>query len=158
MELIRYENAADPEVQARYATDVDSSKRKKFLVVEDDYTVQPFWEQIIQAVSPNAIIRWATTEEGAEKQIRDRLKIGDKFDLVITDIFLAGQKNGIDLWKRYGDAETLFVFSSVIRPNRFEAMIGDVGGEPPLLLKKPLDSKECIETLRAIIAYRQVFS
>ena len=43
--------------------------KRKYLVVEDDFTLQPIWEHIIRAVDPHALIRWARTEEGAERLI-----------------------------------------------------------------------------------------
>ena len=55
--------------------------KRKYLVVEDDFTLQPIWEHIIRAVDPHALIRWARTEEGAERLINDRLKIEDEFDV-----------------------------------------------------------------------------
>ncbi len=141
----------------RVSPNVGETKRVKFLVVEDDYSIQPFWEQIIHAVAPNAVIRWAISEEGAEKQIRDRIKVDDQFDVVIADILLAGERNGVDLWKRYGD-DSLFVFTSGIRPVQFEKMIGERSVDMPTFLKKPLDPGECIESLRALLAFGRTFS
>lgn len=137
---------------------VAEPSRKKFLVVEDDLSIQPLWERIISLIDPNAVIRWSTTEEGAEKLIQDRLKINDAFDFIITDIILAGQKNGVDLWKKYGDINSLFLFASSVSPRKFHDMVGDCEDRYPFLVNKPLDTAECVDCLKAMLAYKKVFS
>lgn len=131
--------------------------RQKFLIVEDDFTLQPFWEHVIQEVSPNALIRWATTEEGAEKLIRDRHRINDRFDVVITDILLAGEKTGVDLWKRYGSPETVFLFTSGLSVRRFNGLMGQDDSEEAILIRKPLNPIQCVESLKAVLAYHSFF-
>lgn len=131
--------------------------RKKFLIVEDDFTLQPFWEHVIQRVAPNALIRWATTEEGAEKLIRDRHRLNDAFDVVIADVLLAGEKTGVDLWKRYGSPETVFLFTSGLSARRFNGLMGQEDADEAILIRKPLNPIQCMESLRAVLAYHSVF-
>lgn len=126
--------------------------RKKFLVVEDDLGAQLLWERIIDIVDPKAVIRWATSEEGAEKLIRERARMGDDFDIVVTDVLLAGEKTGIDLWKRYGDGHSQFLFVSGIGRRKFTEMTGKWEDEYPLLMQKPLNAKDCILCMRAMLS------
>lgn len=133
-------------------------ERKKFLVVEDDITIQPLWERIIKSMDSKAMIRWSSTEEGAEKLIQDRQRIGDSFDFIIADIMLAGKKTGIDLWKQYGNGDSVFLFASNLSPKKFAEMIGDRDDRYPFLVRKPLNSLECLECLRAMLAYKRAFS
>jgi CheY-like chemotaxis protein len=125
-------------------------KQRELLVVEDDLAAQDIWQKILGAVCPTALVRWARTEEGAEMQIRNRLKTGGGFDLVIVDIFLAGKKTGIDLWRRYGCGPTRFLFASCVSPGQFASMIDDAKGEcrMPILLDKPLKLSDCVEAVR----------
>lgn len=132
--------------------------RLKVLVVEDDFAMQPLWERIIHAVSPRAIIRWAHSEEGAEALIENRRQAGESFDLIVTDIFLDGERNGVDLWKKYGGEETLFLFTSGISPKEFSKMIGDYENEYPVLLQKPVRPRESADSIRMLLTCRDFFT
>ncbi len=131
-------------------------EKRKYLVVEDDFTLQPIWEHIIRIVDPKAIIRWARSEEGAEKLINDREKIDDQFDFVIADIMLAGEKNGVDLWKHYKETGILFLFTSGITEKKFTKMIGESYEEYPFFLRKPLYIPDCLDSINALLAFRQL--
>lgn len=132
--------------------------RQKFLVVEDDVVIQPIWSRILDLVDPNAIIFWATTEELAEKMIRERIELKDKFDFVVADVILEGPKNGVDLWRRFGRGDTLFLFASSVTPKKLSEMIGGTEERQPFLVRKPLDPQECVESVRAMLSYRGTFT
>lgn len=139
---------------ARYVpqrTPLLSHGRTKFLVVEDDISLQSIWERIIESVDPTAMIRWARTEEGAEKLIQDRQRVGDEFDCIIVDIMLAGEKTGIDLWNRYGDTNTQFLFTSSLPFKKFSKMIGHDHGAYQFFLEKPLNPKRCASYLKMML-------
>jgi response regulator of citrate/malate metabolism len=131
-------------------------EKRKYLVVEDDFTLQPIWEHIIRSADPKAIIRWARTEEGAEKLINDREKIDDQFDFVVADIMLAGEKNGVDLWKQFREKGILFLFTTGISEKKFTKMIGDSYKEHSFYLRKPLYIPDCIECINGLLAFRQI--
>lgn len=154
MELMIHDNK-EPTTQGTY---LGLPERRKYLVVEDDFAAQPIWEKIIKMVDPKAIIRWATTEEGAEKLIQERLKFGDAFDFVIADIFLAGPKTGIDLWKRFGGGKMQFLFTSSITRNKFLEMVGDWRNEYPLLIRKPFNVSQCVNSLFALLQAKKYFT
>jgi hypothetical protein len=130
-----------------------SLRQNRFLIVEDDVLAKDIWEQVISTVYPSAVISWVRTEEGAEMQIRNHLKAGTTFDLVIVDIFLAGKNTGIELWKRYGGDSMRFLFTSVISPSQFAQMIGDEGTDYrlPAFVSKPLALSQCIEGVRGTL-------
>jgi len=93
-------------------TKTEMTPHKKFLVVEDDIIIQPLWDRIIRAIGPNAIIRWSTSEEGAES----------------------------------------------ISHRKFTQMVEGSENRFPYLVQKPLDTVECLESLRAMMAYKRAFS
>ncbi len=126
--------------------------RRKYLVVEDDFTLQSIWEHIIQSVDSHAIIRWARSEEGAEKLINDREKIEDPFDFVIVDIMLVGEKTGIDLWQKYKNNGLVFLFASALSERKFSQMIGEDKDNFPIRLRKPLYIPDCVHTLKTLIS------
>lgn len=153
MELMTFENRTP----TAHGTYLGFKERRKFLVVEDDCAAQPIWEKIIKLVDPKALIFWATTEEGAERLIEDREKYGDTFDFVIADIFLAGPKTGIDLWKRFGNDTLPFLFISSITENKFVELIGRQRDRYPLLIRKPFVVRECVEGLFALLKSKNYF-
>jgi DNA-binding response OmpR family regulator len=130
--------------------------RNKILVVEDDLAAQPLWERIISLSDPRAIVRWATTEEGAEKLIRERHNLRDEFDVVVADVMLGGTKSGIDLWKRFGGGYSQFLLVSGLSRKKFSEMLGAWSDAYPLMIQKPLNPRECIVCLRALIAYSHI--
>lgn len=135
-----------------YFTDV-ASEGKSYLVVEDDFTYQPLWEKIIRSVDPKAKIRWCITAEGAEELIKNT----KTFDFIIADILLSGPKTGIDLWKRFKNRNAQFIFASGMPLKAFTEMVGTHDGTEPYLLRKPLNPRECAESLRTLMAYKHCF-
>lgn len=67
---------------------------KRILVVEDDLSLKPILQPMILKIQPKARIDWLTSAEEAF----DRLNIHrGAYDVVLSDISLAGEKSGIDL-------------------------------------------------------------
>jgi len=139
---------------------VQRPSRKRVLIVEDDMSMKLMLEQIVRSASPEAIIMASDTEEGASRLIDESASIRDNFDFVIADIFLAGQGTGIDLWRKYRDHDTPFVFASVTERSAFDRMVASetIGGtettyeKVPAFLQKPLDPTECMKVLRNLSA------
>ncbi len=133
-------------------------RQLRVLVVEDDYSMHPMWESIIRSVDKDAIIRQAHTESGAEILIEKQRLLGQDFDLVVSDIFLDGDKNGVDLWRKYGKEQTLFLFTSSISKPDFVKMIGEDENEFPVLLQKPVRSLRSAEVLRTLLNFKDFFT
>lgn len=138
--------------------DVDREimKRPSVLIVEDDVTLEPLWSYVIEEAVPGAIVTWVLTEEAAEKQIQRRRVRDDDFDLIISDIFLQGSRNGLDLWKKYGQGNSLqrskFLLMSVLSPSKLEAMFGSQE-DLPLYVQKPLNPKSCIDVISTMMTF-----
>jgi two-component SAPR family response regulator len=67
---------------------------KRILVVEDDPTVYPLISRMVHRLNPNVGIDFALSVEGAENILHDSVR---KYDVILTDIGLAGSKTGVDL-------------------------------------------------------------
>lgn len=70
---------------------------KRVLVVEDDLSLRPFWELVIARHSPSAHVEWAASSERVQAKMRNSDTSSPPYDLIISDIFLAGHQTGIDL-------------------------------------------------------------
>ncbi len=121
---------------------VDTDEDKSVLIVEDDLALRPLWERAFLAKAVK--IDWATSMEEAEQYIRVRFNNGIPYHLVIADISLEGKGTGIDLWNRYGEEASNFVFVTglPISKQAFHTLLNY--GYPPYF-KKPLTAKKCLE-------------
>lgn len=126
------------------------SDATKILVVEDDQTLWPFWDNILRTSLMKVEVDWTTNEAEAEKLIRFRYQEEDPYDLVISDIFLEGNKTGIDLWNRYGEAAKNFIFVSGMHLSRYDFLMSLEFGYP-VYLQKPLQPSKCRELIRSLV-------
>ncbi len=130
-----------------------SFKRREplILIVEDDPTLEPLWAYIIEKVHPRANYVWAQSEIEAEDYIDLHQTIGRPFDLVIADIFLSGQRTGIDLWQKYdSDLTGKFLLVSGIKVDKYHKLFSSKAFVPQFI-QKPLIPQECIETVYTIL-------
>jgi response regulator of citrate/malate metabolism len=67
---------------------------KRVLVVEDDPTIYPILVRMIQRLNPRVDVEFAVSAEGAEDLLRG---LRQKYDVIVSDVGLAGKKTGVDL-------------------------------------------------------------
>lgn len=127
----------------------------RFLIIDDDITMQPLFEHVIKSVNPRSSVTWAITEQAAEDAIIKSLRKIEQFDIVICDIFLSGHRTGIELWKRYAHSGIDFLFISAIEHKKFKRMIGE-SNYYPIYLKKPINPDECSSLIKAMLEYTRV--
>ena len=73
-------------------------EQKRVLIVEDDLTIQPVLERMIRRINPNIQIDWTTRAEKALILLSQSRDTSPRpYEVVLTDIGLAGEKSGIDL-------------------------------------------------------------
>ena len=125
-------------------------KKKRVLLVEDDYTLEPFWRMISQKLEGQPEFEWVTSESAAERAISKGHSKGWSYDVIICDIFLSGGKTGIDLWRKCRGEATEFVFTSGISIDKFERVLSGSTGHHPFLMK-PLDPLACVSTINTLL-------
>lgn len=125
--------------------------KQNILILEDDYTFKPLWTSVIKHCLPYAHIDWVETEEAAERCIKLRRNREQKYDLIISDIFLSGRKTGIDLWTRYADTTDHFIFVSSLSREIFDGLVQPTERHYPIYLKKPLRASLCIDVIRKLM-------
>lgn len=135
-------------VHSQNDTEPVNSKAARILVVEDDLSLWPFWENVLKDVLPRAEIDWETTERTAEGLLKHRFNKNSPYDLVISDIFLEGHETGIDLWTRYGEAAKNFIFVSGMPAKKFDSLMNMNFGYQAYL-EKPLNARKCREAVRS---------
>lgn len=141
----------EPTMSTQKESKMTPSFNPRILIVEDDVTMEALWRYIIDVAAPGSKFEWATTGEVADHLLRDGEKKGREFDLVITDIFLGGARNGIELWESHAQSTTHFLLMSVLTPQRLAVMATPRKAPLPAYLQKPLDPSQCIETIRALL-------
>jgi response regulator of citrate/malate metabolism len=70
---------------------------KRVLVVEDDLSLRPLWENFFRHRAESVELEWAVSCEEAVKMVRLANQQAWPFFLIITDIFLAGSGTGMEL-------------------------------------------------------------
>jgi response regulator of citrate/malate metabolism len=73
------------------------SRAKRVLVVEDDLSLRPLWENFFRYHTESTELEWAVSCEEAIKMVRTANQQALPFFLIITDIFLAGSGTGMEL-------------------------------------------------------------
>ncbi|MCC2679814.1 MAG: hypothetical protein K0R29_2390 [Pseudobdellovibrio sp.] len=68
-------------------------KINRILIAEDDLALKPLWEAFFRKLGRPFVIQWTVSCEEAVKI----LEKNPDFDLIISDIFLAGSGTGIEL-------------------------------------------------------------
>jgi DNA-binding NtrC family response regulator len=114
---------------------------KSLLVIEDDLSMIQLIDTILDGMQDGLQWEYVTSGEAALALINRRGAYrGDSpYDLVLTDIFLEGETNGIDVWmecqKRYPDMP--FVMTSSLTLDRYFAILRGVRN-CPVYMPKPL--------------------
>lgn len=70
---------------------------KKVLIAEDDLAQKSLWESFFGSAENQIDLHWTVSCEEALKLIHKSQTESRPFDLIITDIFLAGSGTGMDL-------------------------------------------------------------
>ncbi len=70
---------------------------KKILIVEDDMALKPIWDKFFGLFSDRIVLEWAVSCEEAIKMVQLANEENGEYFLIISDIFLAGSKTGIQL-------------------------------------------------------------
>lgn len=129
---------------------IKEASQEHILILEDDYTFKPLWTSVIKQCLPEAHIDWVQTEEAAERCIKLRRNMGERYDLIIADIFLSGRKTGIDLWERFSNAAEHFIFVSSLPRDTFDSLVTPTEEHYPIYLQKPLRASLCIDVIRQL--------
>ncbi len=127
----------------------------KVLIVEDDLTQEPIWSYILGKVDPRLAYDWVTSESAAEQMIERSTAENRHYDLIISDIFLAGIETGLDLWSRYhSQLHGKIILASGLEYIDVLTNMGKDRGTTPAYLRKPLVPHECIETIYGMLCLR----
>ena len=122
-------------------------RTKKILVIEDDLSMEVVLTSLIQGVDPSVEIVWASSAEEAWDLLRD-----EKFQLVVTDIFLEGKKTGMDFWQELEAANVrtpVIVMSSLSEHQMLNTI--DANDPAPVFLPKPLRTAESRAVIREML-------
>lgn len=72
-------------------------RSKKVLIAEDDLAQKSLWESFFSSAKSQIELHWTVSCEEALKLVQKSQTENSPFDLIITDIFLAGSGTGMDL-------------------------------------------------------------
>lgn len=122
-----------------------SEKKPKLLVTEDDYENQKFLEMFLKRKFDVEIC-------DSEQSFYDHLK-KTKFDVILMDISLRGNKNGLELTKElrkmpgYENIPIVCLSAHAFKKDRDNAM--NAGAD--VFLTKPVENKILLNTLLDVV-------
>lgn len=126
-----------------------SMKKKSILLVEDDTTLKYLWRSLVSRIEAPTYFVWVTSEAAAQREIWKMRARGQYFDLVICDIFLSGNRTGIDLWRSNREDPSHYIFTSCVSEKKLERMLaGEVDNGSFTVLPKPIEPPRYLEQLR----------
>ena len=119
--------------------------RPHILIVEDDPFSQKLFTNIINNTYENLNISIVSNYE----QARDLLLSNKKIKLAIIDIYLEGEKSGIDLLKfiKFSHPNTIVIITSSLTKDKAFDMMSSFDNLPTYL-QKPFSPNECQTVLK----------
>jgi len=132
------------------------SSPPQILIVEDDLALTTVIDQVLYTIDPHIKCEWVTSAEQAAAKIKERLSesTDHPYDLILADIFLEGNKSGLELWEFCRDQfpDMPIVLTSALPVDKFLASIGESMICPPYL-PKPFHAGECRQVLEGMLKY-----
>lgn len=131
------------------------SKGHRILIVEDDLIMKPVLEEIVfrACAGKSAFIRWAYSKEGADGLLAKAKGEGYSFDLIISDLMLSGEQNGLDLWKQVQfSAKSAFLLISSCKDRQIQQLAKCLEAGLPNCLHKPLDIEKTTKLVRSLLS------
>jgi DNA-binding response OmpR family regulator len=140
----------DWESMTRFSRNLELTSNNNVLIVEDDVSLAGLLINMLEEISPNIHVDWATSGEEAEQYLQSEGEYfgSSPYDLVIADIFLEGQITGLDIWKlcdrKFPDTHILVTSSLPV-----EKFVSCLKNEfsCPQYLPKPFTLTECKEAI-----------
>lgn len=128
--------------------------RPRVLIVEDDITLEPLWENVLERAYRGATYIWASSAQEAIYKMYQAKESGQPFDLVISDIFLSSSQTGLDLWNQFQDElDGRFIVVSGLSYKKYLQKMSK-SDRPPLFLRKPLNIPDCVETVHFMLTHK----
>jgi DNA-binding response OmpR family regulator len=126
--------------------------RPRILITEDDVTQKALWKQILVQACPDALVYWADSYRLAANTLDEHENNKTPFDLLISDIFLAGDENGFDLCRDYFNAlKGRIILVSKFGDVQTPTHANTLSKFEPYYLRKPLNISQSIFTVRHLL-------
>jgi len=131
-----------------------ASKPKRVLVVEDDIGMKIIMMCLLHSIDRSLQIHWVVSGEEALNELKEKTTLfHEPYDLVISDIVLAGETDGVELWRTCKKMfpETRFIFASGVPEEEVKEKVGKTNA-PPLHLSKPFEIERWQSTLESLLS------
>jgi DNA-binding NtrC family response regulator len=131
-----------------------STDHRSVFVIEDDLELSTIMDRILRSIDPEIHLSWATSvdEALAALSLATLQRHARPYDLIIADVFLEGERTGLDLWKfchlEYPDVQWVLTSGS-----GFEGCLSSFGAdnECPPFLHKPFSANEARQLFQDLL-------
>jgi NAD(P)-dependent dehydrogenase (short-subunit alcohol dehydrogenase family) len=122
----------------------------KILIIEDDAISKKIWEQYLRYYIPEVEIIWNQSIDPYFEHTESISELANEYDLIICDIFLAGDKTGIDLLEKMPESlQKKTLLSSTVREADYLAYAVKMNLKC-YFVQKPIDKTRVAEVLETI--------
>ena len=118
--------------------------------MEDHPALGPIWKQVLQRCDLPASVTLRASAEEAEEEILRLERLGRNFNLIISDVHLAGAALGTDLWMRHHE-RLPFTLTSSLTIYELRSLLPAEEVSTPIFLRKPVKLDQCREIVRAFL-------
>ncbi|MGZ3692483.1 MAG: hypothetical protein ACXVAX_13325 [Pseudobdellovibrio sp.] len=127
---------------------------KKILIAEDDLALWPLWDSFFNQQKDPVDLYWTVSCEEAIKMVDQANAEKDAFDLIITDIFLAGSGTGMELLisPEVKESRARKLLVSVVDRKDIIEKYGDVVSDAEVV-SKPFDMKRYAPIIENLLRY-----
>lgn len=131
------------------------SNHRSVYIVEDDLELSTVLDRVLKSIDHRIALDWSTTAEEAIQTMNRAWKMGVKrpYDLIVIDVFLDGDQNGLDLWnlcrREYPDIPV--VLTSAHRLSTLFSKDTDPL-DIPIFLQKPFGINECKSLFKRLLS------
>lgn len=131
----------------------------RFMLLEDDPVQIAIWEKVLYLANPLIHCAWVKSVTEAESVLESLSSKGETPKIIISDIFVNGKENGVDLWRKFlkkNPNGPEFLMVSGISTKNYLDFFRDDKVVPPPYLQKPLDISSCVKRVVDLLEKKYV--
>lgn len=127
----------------------------RVLILEDDQVAQKVWQSRIRQLIPNAEILLLPSVDQLAIDVGVIDNIGNNFDIIISDIFLSGEKTGLEfISQQSAEVQRKAIITSSVTHENFDHFSKDHGLKCQFV-QKPLSQKVVYDVLLRVIRMQE---
>ena len=123
----------------------------RFLILEDDAVARKFLELILVTAFKKSHVTSLSGIDQIHEQVGKPEKLGDHYDVIFTDIFLSGDRTGVDLLRELPPkTQQRTIVCSTVDQEKFQALCRE-HKFACRFVRKPVDAEQVLKEVQKIL-------